>query len=192
MKLAGACYQAYPEFPILPFDPAVFGFSDVSNVEHARQCPCFASGEYHLWWNWPYVAAREWCVPMDLFFITTGDPFDLDAPVVFQTESYTELVRHLLATPYAAPRPILEAPASNTLAMEFFDAMVSGAVLEDNGKLNPVVSLVDRPAAAAASRYLDAIDAQIGSTAARALMRKAKMNEARREERWVSTSRQPA
>lgn len=194
MKLTGLCYRAYPEFPILPFDPAIFGFTvDSSDREHERQCPCFSSGEYHLWWNWPYTAAREWCVPMTLFFITAGSPADLDALVVFQTESYPELIQHLLKAPYANPKPIIEAPAIDDQVEQLFEAMVSAGVLGMSE--TPVLmdalrlSVLDEDVATAAAQYLRAVEQQIGTPEALRLIHRACDVDAQRGSRWASTDR---
>lgn len=170
MKLSGLCYREYPEFPILPFNPAVFGFSDDrSDHEHARQCPCFAAGEHVLWWNWPEPETREWCTPMTRFIITRGAPSDSEAAVVFEAEEHSDLVRHLLTTPYVALRPILEAHWADDLAEDLFGALAMGGFLiaPDSPILAGTLKLsaLGESAGVAATAYLKAIDAQMGAKA---------------------------
>lgn len=112
-KIYGRCYQEFPDFPILEFDPAVFGFlRDVSSRRAPASCPAFETedGNFCLWWNWPAPEEREWHTPMNRFFITEKKPRNdpsCDAMVRFATEDMHCLVRHLLVEKYAEPPPIL-------------------------------------------------------------------------------------
>jgi hypothetical protein len=170
MKLNGKCYREYPEFPILPFDPAAFGFADdCSDSDCHRKCPCFASGEFLLWWNWPQPEEREWNTPMTRFFITAGERDNLDAKVLFQAETYRDLVRHLLLVPYVKPRPILESPWDSSLAQEFFHALaIAGFLRVQTGTV--LMDAINRPMLAqddfeAVVRYFQTIEVHIGDQA---------------------------
>lgn len=172
MKREGKCYREYPEFPLAPFNPSVFGFSnDRSNRRHAKRCPCFATGSGHvLWMNWPEAAEREWGAPMTRFVITRGEPDDADAEIVFDTEHYSELVRHLLVTPYVSPRPILEREWPAELAEDFFNTLAMGGFLCAAGD-SPILvdtlklSALGDEAGAAATAYVRAIEAKRGAKA---------------------------
>lgn len=168
MKLTGRCYREYAEFPLIPFDPAIFGFTeDRSDQQHARQCPCFvANGGHVLWWNWPEPATREWCTPMSQFVITRGAPDDVDAEVVFHAEAYSDLVRHLLTTPYVTPRPLLEGAWPDEFAENLFEALAMGGFLRtpDSSILASTLRLsaLGQSAGNAATAYLKAIESRVG------------------------------
>lgn len=169
MKIHGQCFKAYPEFPILPFDPAVFGFTvDRSDPAALRQCPCFAAGEYLLWWNWTRPEERELYAPLSRFFITKGLPDDLDAPVLFQADTLPDLVRHLLTTEYAKPRPVIDTPPSEDEAAQLLDALAAAGFLQ-RPLGSSILSAVreDHPgdmARIGATTYLAAIKLQYGSS----------------------------
>lgn len=162
------CYSEYPEFAKLPFSPAVFGFSeDCSNRHHARRCPCFATNSgYILWWSWADAATRGRGAPTSRFVITRGKRGDVDAEVVFEAQQYSELVRHLLTTPYVRPRPILDGPWPDELAREFFGALATGGFLR--GPDSPILagalklSALGSAAGDVATAYIRAIEARRG------------------------------
>lgn len=140
-KITGRCYRAFPEFPILDFDPAVFGFSeDVSTRDAPEGCPAFAtaSGQLRLCWNWPHPAEREWYAGMSRFFIVEPNALAVNTAqenmpnyvagsaegvVQFHTESIRDLVRHLLVNRYTEHPPILVGPVSDALEKNFFAAL---------------------------------------------------------------------
>lgn len=172
MMRSGQCYREYPEFPLIPFSPSVFGFSnDRSSRHHVRQCPCFATTNgYVLWMNWPDAAEREWCTPMTRFVITRGEPDDANAEVVFHTEHYTNLVRHLLTTPYVNPRPILGGEWPDDLAEHFFNALAMGGYLrsaDDSPILASTLKLsaLGDEAGVEATAYVRAIETKQGTKA---------------------------
>lgn len=145
-KITGRCYREFPEFPILDFDPAIFGFTeDVSTRDAPEGCPAFAtaSGRFRLCWNWPNVAEREWYAGFSRFFIVEPSPLTAgDAPdnipgyvaksaegvVHFHTESIHDLVRHLLVTRYTEQPPILEGRVTDVLATNFFAALRAAGI----------------------------------------------------------------
>lgn len=86
--------REFAGFPMLEFDPGVFGFTqDVSSRESAAGCPCFATEDdlYRLWWNWPKPEEREWHSPMTRFFVTQH-PHD---KAIFESEQIEALVKFL-------------------------------------------------------------------------------------------------
>lgn len=125
MKVTGRCFREFPEFPILPFDPAAFGFANDTSDRHAEPgCPSFTTedGRYTLWWNWPHPAEREWYGPMSGYFITDA-PTDGTAPrVLFHCEEIRDLVEHLIEAQYA-PKPALRADCSQSLHDEWRAAL---------------------------------------------------------------------
>jgi DNA-binding CsgD family transcriptional regulator len=145
-KITGRCYREFPEFPILDFDPAIFGFTeDVSTRDAPEGCPAFAtaSGRFRLCWNWPEVAEREWYAGFSRFFIVepnslaTGDAPDnipgyvsrsAEGVVRFHTESIRDLVRHLLVTRYTEQPPILEGRVPDALEKNFFAALRAAGI----------------------------------------------------------------
>ena len=169
MKFTGQCFKAFPEFPVLPFDPAVFGFTeDLSDPTALRQCPCFAAGDRLLWWNWPRPQERELYAPLARYFITQGPANDLDAAVLFEAETLADLVGHLIATPYASPRPILEGACDAGAAAQFLAAIAAAGVLQrPSGDLASALrrDALGSPAAAGATAYLRAIGRCFGDQA---------------------------
>lgn len=105
--IRGRCYAEFPEFPILPFDPATFGFTeDFSSRTHPAQCPCFATpdGRYHLFVNWPAPEEREWYAPMTRFFVAERGPDDYSPRILFEAEEVAEILSHLRSGAYQ-PQP---------------------------------------------------------------------------------------
>jgi hypothetical protein len=145
-NITGRCYREFPEFPILDFDPAVFGFTeDVSSRDAPEGCPAFAtaSGRFRLCWNWPHAAKREWYAGMSRFFIVepttlpvANAPEDIPSYVArsaegvvhFHTESIRDLVRHLLIHRYTEPPPILVGRVTNSLEKNFFAALRAAGI----------------------------------------------------------------
>jgi len=145
-KVTGRCYREFPEFPVLEFDPAVFGFTeDVSRRDAPEGCPAFAtaSGRFRLCWNWPNVAEREWYAGMSRFFVVEANPVageqapefvrshvarSAEGLVNFHTESIGELVRHLLVTRYAEELPIVEGRVTAALEKNFFAALRTAGI----------------------------------------------------------------
>jgi hypothetical protein len=137
MRTIGRCFKEFQEFPVLRFDPNVFGFVvDSSDRDCSMKCPMFAteSGRFQLWWNWPKPEEREMIEPMARFAITEGyrvgmtngmrdDRFD---NLHFKTESIADLVKHLLVKRYADKMPILQGVCTEIDAREWFAAMEAG------------------------------------------------------------------
>ena len=146
MKTTGQCFMEFVEFPIMPFDPAIFGFiKDVSSASSPTGCPSFATDDdaYRLWWNWPHVEEREWYASMSQFFITRPspsgkhDPQDHDPLILFKTENLADLVRHLLVSRYALTPHFLDGEVTETRAIEWFRALESaqlGVPLDGDSK----------------------------------------------------------
>ncbi len=155
MKTTGQCFKAFVEFPILPFDPAIFGFTkDVSRSSSPAGCPSFATEDdaYRLWLNWPEVAEREWYADWSRYFITHRDengghdPISREPILVFKTQNLPELVRHLLVHRYD---PKLDNnDLSEAHAEQWFCALKSAGVsirftneatpeIQSNLRLNP-------------------------------------------------------
>ena len=182
-KITGRCFREFPEFPILDFDPAVFGFTeDVSTRDAPEGCPAFAtaSGRFRLCWNWPHPAEREWYAEMSRFFIVEPRPLTVDnAPenisnyvarsaegvVHFHTESIRDLVRHLLVTRYAEQPPVLAGRVTVTLEKTFFAALrAAGIEVVDDPRDGPIIVGVEDTLSsgelAVVQRYFGAIRAE--------------------------------
>ncbi len=161
-KITGRCYREFPEFPIIDFDPAVFGFTeDVSTRDAPEGCPAFAtaSGRYRLCWNWPNVAEREWYAGMSRFFIVEPHPqtaggapqnipahvaCSADGTVHYCCESIGELVRHLLVTAYTDERPIITGALTDGLQKNFFGALrAAGIEVAVDPRDGPIIVGVD-------------------------------------------------
>lgn len=131
MKATGLCFREFLEFPVLPFDPSIFGFTrDASSSASPAGCPCFTTedDQFRLWWNWPHPGERAWYGSMSHFFITrrgtsgVHDPLDRNPIELFKTESLSDLVRHLLVTRYADSH-FLDGKITEERAIEWFSAI---------------------------------------------------------------------